>query len=421
MQLLVLPSAYGQPWKQGKLYLNEDGSHYVKLTLLSQVWVRAMEYNPGTLVYGFPKESGLDIGIRRYRVQFMSQLNDRVFVYSQFGENNFSALSVRKGGFFVHDALGEYALMPGHWSLGAGLTGWGGFSRFSAPSVGTLLGLDAPLFLQTTNDVTDQFLRKLSVYTKGKAGPLDFRFSMVDPMAVQQGAQFSESPGRYSNFSARPPHQQWTAYVQWQFLDKESNLTPYMPGTYLGTKRVFQVGIGSLYQAKAMWHLNGSDTIETPLVHLAFDLFYDAPTGMKGQALSLYLCATYLNFGPGYLRNLGVMNPGTGSKNTALINGGGNAFPAFGTGTVLYGQAGYLISDLFPGTARLMPYAAWQHARYERLQAPMNFLDLGVNLLLPDHSAKFTLAFQQRPVFAADGSAAGKRSAVISQFQASLN
>ena len=89
--IILVPSlGFGQAIKNGKLYLNEDGSHYVKLTLNTQIWMRASEYNPGSTIFGSPKKGGVDIGIRRYRVQFMSQITDRVFVYSQFGENNFN-------------------------------------------------------------------------------------------------------------------------------------------------------------------------------------------------------------------------------------------------------------------------------------------------------------------------------------------
>ena len=47
--IILIPSlGFGQAIKNGKLYLNEDGSHYVKLTLNTQVWMRAGEYNPGS-------------------------------------------------------------------------------------------------------------------------------------------------------------------------------------------------------------------------------------------------------------------------------------------------------------------------------------------------------------------------------------
>lgn len=175
-------------WNKHQLNLNESGSNYIKFTGVAQTWVRNMQYNPGSTIFGASKTNGTDIGIRRYRVQFFGQLTDKVFFYSQFGENNFNNIADRKQGFFVHDAVGEYAIHKSKLSIGGGLTGWSGLSRFSSPAVGTLLGIDAPLFLQTTNDVTDQFLRKLSIYAKGKIGKLDYRINMSQPMAIQKSA-----------------------------------------------------------------------------------------------------------------------------------------------------------------------------------------------------------------------------------------
>lgn len=148
--------------------LNENGSQYVKLTFLNQIWVRNTWNNPGTTVDGYLEDQTFDIGLRRTRIQLFGQLTDKVFFYTQFGTNNLTYLGERKQGLFFHDALGELALWDEKLSLGTGLTGWNGVSRYSSPSVGSILSLDAPLYQQTTNDVTDQFLRKYSIYVKGK-------------------------------------------------------------------------------------------------------------------------------------------------------------------------------------------------------------------------------------------------------------
>ena len=421
--LTLSSGAHAQVLRDGKIALNEDGSHYMKLTLLTQVWGRAQAYNPGTTLYGYAKPNGSDIGIRRFRVQFFSQVTDRVFVYSQFGENNFNSLNVRKQGFFVHDALGEYAVVKGKLSLGAGLTAWSGLSRFSAPSVGSILGVDAPLFLQSTNDVTDQFLRKLSLYAKGKLGKLDYRLTVADPLAIQQSPAYSATPSAVSNFSSKPAQKQWNGYFQYQFLDQESNTTPYMTGTYLGKKKVFNIGAGFVYQPQAMWHLssNGEDTVETDMLHLAADVYYDAPIGAKGQAISVYGNVTYFDFGPNYTRNLAVMNPANGSSKSTILNGSGDGFPAYGTGTVIYGQVGYKFPDNMIGETTLKPYAALQHAMYERLSQPMDFVDVGITWLLAGHSSKLTLACQNRPIYLTDGTLSERKSAMIAQYQVYLN
>lgn len=423
LSFALIGPGYGRNlYRDRKINLNEEGTHYLKGTLLSQVWLRQQEYNPGTTIFDHPKDGGWDIGIRRFRMQLYGQLTDRVFVYSQIGQNNFNNSSDRKSGLFVHDITGEYALDKRRLSLGMGLTGWSGLSRFSSPATGSILGLDAPLFLQTTNDVNDQFLRKLSVYAKGKLGKFDYRLTMAQPMAIQKSAGYVTTITEHSVFSLKPPKMQWNGYVQYQFLEEESNLMPYMAGTYLGKKKILNAGLGFICQPGAMVHAGSAgDTIETAMLHFSADLFYDAPTGSCGQAISIYGNATYHDFGPGYLRNQAVMNPANGSSNAHLLNGGGNGFPAYGTGMVFYTQAGYKFRDSLVGNTTLMPYAALQHATFDRLSTRMNFIDVGVNWLLAGQTSKFTLSYQNRPLYNVQGDPEGRRGAFTMQYQVFLN
>ena len=405
-------------FKDRKLYLNEDGSNYVKFTFMTQAWLRSMDYNPGTTINGVEKSTGADIGIRRYRVQMYGQLTDRVFAYSQFGENNFNTISDRKLGFFVHDAYGEYAVDKARLSIGIGLSGWSGLSRFSSPSVGSVLGIDAPLFLQTTNDVNDQFLRKLSVFLKGKLGKLDYRLQMADPLEVKNSPPVVNE----ATFSTDPSEMQWNGYFQYQFLDQESNMTPYLTGTYQGKKKVFNIGAGFIYQKDAMWMLNSTGDVEkSDMVHFAADVFYDAPIGASGQAVSFYGNVTSYDFGKNYIRNGGAMNPANGSNNPVMLNGGGNSFPMYGTGTVIYAQAGYKFKDNLIGQTTLMPYVSLQHADYDRLNDAMNFFDAGVNWLLYGNVSKFTVAYQSRPIYNIGGEKTGSKGSIIAQYQVLFN
>jgi hypothetical protein len=415
--------AEAQGFKDGKFLLNEDGSRWLKVAAVNQVWVRSTNFNPGTTKFGYDYPKGSDIGIRRIRVQFMGQLTDRVFFYSQVGENNFNNISDRKLGFFVHDAVGDYAIHKQKLTIGAGLTAWGGLSRFYAPSAGTIMGIDAPLYQQSSNDVTDQFLRKLAVYAKGKLGKLDYRLAIADPMAFQKGSGFNPNITSQSNFSSKPSKKQWNGYFNYQFLDQESNQTPYKTGTYLGEKKVFNIGTGYVFQPQAMWHRasNGVDTVITNMLQLAADVYYDAPIGQKGHAISVYGNYTNFNFGPNYIRNLGPMNPANGSNRTDILNGGGNGFPAFGTGRVLYGQVGYKLKNNLVGKTTLMPYASIQHSNYERLKQPADFTDIGVNWLLSGHASKLTAAWQSRPIFNTDGERIDRKGGFLLQYQVFLN
>lgn len=408
---------HAQGVKDGRILLNEDGSGYFKTTLLVQSWVRYQEYNPGTTIFGYSKENGADIGIRRFRMQTIGQLTDRIFVYAQIGENNFNNISDRKLGFFVHDACGEYAVIKDKLSVGAGLSGWSGLSRFSSPSVGSILGVDAPLYLQSTNDVTDQFLRKLSVHAKGKISRLDYRVALSQPMAIQKSAGYNPKPGPNASFSPRPPALETNLYAMYQFRDKESNLTPYTTGTYLGSKTVFNIGAGLVYQPRAMWYTGAQgDTLEHDMLQAAVDVYYDAPLNDRGAAVSFYGAVTFFDLGPNYLRNAGAMNPANGDNDPTVLNGGGNAFPLVGTGNVLYLQAGYKLSAK-PGKIGVMPYASVQYARYRALENPVSFYDAGVNWYMKGHTSKLTTAFQSRPIFSSGGSYLTQKSAFVAQYQ----
>ncbi|OLY90939.1 hypothetical protein SAMN05444008_1172 [Cnuella takakiae] len=427
--LMLTTAASAQMNKDRRILLNDDGSQYLKFTMASQLWARNTQLNPGSTINGYAKDRYSDIGIRRMRMQIFGQIADRVFIYTQVGENNFNFLSDRKQGFFIHDAIGEYEVVRKKLSLGAGLTGWSGLARFASPSIGTLLGVDAPLFEQSTNDVTDQFLRKLSIYAKGKLGKIDYRLTMAHPMAIQKTNGYTNAISANATVSARPAKMQANGYFQYQVFDPEANTVPYTTGTYLGSKKVLNFGAGFVYQPDAMWHMGKlpTDTVATAMRQFAADVFYDAPINKaKGTAISAYATFVHFDFGPNYLRNQSPMNMANGSLQPALINGAGNGFPAYGTGNVVYTQVGYKFRDNMIGKTTLMPYASLQHAAYERLSKDMNYVDAGVNWLLKGHTSKLTVAYQNRPLYYTNaltgkGDLSGRRGGVVVQYQVFLN
>lgn len=423
--LLFVVSAQAQKKsdKELRFNLNDDSTHYIKATFTTQVWARYTQNNPGSTIFGYDAPTTFDIGLRRVRAQLFGQISDRVFLYTQFGINNFNAISARKMPIFFHDALGEYHITKRSLHMGMGLTAWTGYARFSSPSVASIMGYDAPLFEQSTNDATDQFLRKLSIYAKGKLGKLDYRVIMSNPMAAQNSAVITPL-GVNADFSGKPAKLQYGGYFMYQFLDEEKNTTPYMTGTYLGKKKVFNIGAGFQYQPQAMWRLNATDTVYENMSQFAVDVYYDRPMGSKGAAISAYAAYVSMNFGKGYLRNLGVMNPAngvtTGSDN---LNGAGNAFPMMGTGNVVQAQAGYLLPKNVLGEKRgqLMPYVMVMAANFDRLSETMMVYDAGLNWFIDGYKAKLTLNYQNRPVFKATDQKVGERkSMALMQLQVAI-
>lgn len=412
-----------------KLNLNESGSHYIKGTFLNQVWLRYNQSNPGTLVMGEPKSETFDIGLRRTRFQLYGQMTDRVFFYFQFGQNNFNYLSQNGGNrklqAFFHDALGEYRVTKGNdkLMLGGGLTIANGLSRFSQPSIGTIMTMDVPVFAQATVDQTDEFSRKLSVYARGQLGKLDYRVVLSDPFPITTNGQTPPALSGNATFSQQGHQKQYQGMFIYNFFDTESHTTPYMTGTYLGKKKVLNLEAGFINQGNATWTKEGTDTTYHNMNLWSAAVFYDAPVNSEtGTALNAYVGYYNYDFGPGYLRYNGIMNPASSVSGPYPSGSQGNAFPMFGTGKVWYTQLGYLMRKDLLGEdhGTLMPYISLMSADYERLDKQMNVVDIGVNWLLKGHSSKFTLDYQNRPYYeqqAASLIREGRRSQVVLQYQ----
>jgi hypothetical protein len=387
-----------------KIYLSDDSTKHIKGTGLAQVWFRYNDNNPGSTIYGTPKKETFDVGLRRVRYQLMGQVNKKTFFYTQFGINSFNSLSARKSPLFFHDVTAEYSVYKNYITIGGGLNGWNGTSRYSSSGVGNILGLDLPTIEEATNDVTDQFVRKLGVYAKGLIGGLDYRFSASNPFPVQNSLSPVATLGgtNSSAFSTKAPEMQYQGYVKWQFLDKESNQLPYSAGSYLGKKRIFNIGSGFSYQKNAMWYRNTlMDTISTPLQSFAVDLFFDYYLNKEKQnAVTAYAAFLNYDFGPNYIRNAGAMNTANGTNSAASFNGAGNAAPLIGTGQVIYAQAAYLFKkDLLGKEGTLQPYASGSFASYQKLKDPVLIYDIGINWIMSGQNSKLSLDYQSRPIF----------------------
>ena len=397
-----------------KIKLNESGTRYFQATFLNQIWVRSNESNPGTTIDGSVQGQSFDIGLRRTRMQLMGQITDRTFLYFQFGQNNFNAqynsTSNRKIAPFFHDALGEYRISSANQlKIGGGLSIISGLSRFSQPSIGTITTMDVPVFAQTTVDQIDQFSRKLSIYARGQIGHFDYRVILSDPFPITSNGQTPPAISSVANFAQKGHSLQQQGYLIYQFFDHENHTTPYMTGSYLGSKKIVNVAAGMIFQPNAMWAKSAiGDTLYQDMRHFALETFVDIPLNKsRHSALSAYLGYFNTNYGTNYLRYNGVMNPATGTTLTAnnSISGQGpvygNSYPMFGTGHVVYTQVGYLLPSKTASMAnRIMPYGAVTIASYDRLGGnPATTINLGVNYYLQGNKSKLSLDYQSRPSF----------------------
>ena len=387
--------------KKIKFYLKKDSSAHLQLSGLGQIWVRYNESNPGSTVYGTPKDHTFDIVLRRWSFSIHGNITKKLSYYTHFGQHNFSYLAKKYRGAFFHDAFMEYKIKKEQFILGGGLSGWNGLSRYASPSIGSLLALDAPLYQQITNGINDQFLRKLSIHAKGILGKLNYRVALTTPMAIQTSANYNPKVAQnVSSFSSEAPNLQYQAYVMYHFKETENNTTPYTKGTYLGNKSVINIGAGTIYQKDAMWHLNGAnDTVSTNLLALGVDFYFDQPLN-ENTALTIYSAYHYFDFGKNYIKNIGVMNPANGNSRANVVNGAGDAYPALGTGHSYYTQIGYLFKAINEENAGVQPYLVAHVGDYQALDDLMATYHVGVNYLFHGtHGSKLSLEVQNRPVF----------------------
>ena len=433
-----------------KVNISPDGSKYLRFLAWSQIWSRYNENNSNTLrAPGKLQSDQFDFAVRRSRLIILAQLNPRFLVYTHFGINNQTAVS---GGFspavdgkkpqlFIHEAVVEYKLNK-YVSLGAGLHYQNGLSRMTRSSTVNFLTMDAPLTNWTTIDAIDQFARGIGAYAKGRAGKLDYVFSVNESMLTNQTGAFSTAAGlgvttttagvttnRGTNTAQYNPQGTshiYQGYLSYELFDQEANLLPFNVGTYLGTKRVLNFGGGFFYNKDGMVSRptgsvldaaataaatsaginsfsNGANQTQThDIGNWSLDAFFDTPINKeKGTAFTLY--GVYYNFdmGPNHVRFIGASNPGYGSDPRR-----GNAVPQSGTGQVGFVEAGFLLpKNLLGPKLRVQPYASHLLASYEGLRDAsgekrgVNITDIGANFYVDGHNAKFTLNYRNRPDF----------------------
>jgi hypothetical protein len=429
-----------------RINLSEDSTKYLRFLTWHQVWFRFMENNPNTYINEAAAPTSFDIGLRRSRFLVFAQINDNFLVLTHIGVNNQTQstgglgapgsavdpnASAKKPQLFVHDAYGELRIAGGKkptndglfW--GFGLHSYNGLSRMSMSSTLNYMANDAPIINWAEIEASDQFARMLGTYIKGKFSGFNYTFALDMPFRFAAGNNFTnfvnlpnDSSRTTSNYAPNALTPMWKGYVSYEFWEKESRVLPFTVGTYVGTKKVFSLGVGFQHQSNAMRtrafniKTNQYDTSNVDFTALSADVFVDAPLrdGKDSDALTFYAAYYRLQLGKNYLRHIGIMNPATSARPTPespnALSGAGNAYPLIGTGNAGYAEIGYVL----PGRAKLLPDGAFSSMRiqpylaatvcdYEALRQPFLLPEAGVNFYLEGHNCRLNLHYRGRPVY----------------------
>ncbi|MBP2833657.1 hypothetical protein J8281_15785 [Aquimarina sp. U1-2] len=363
-----------------KMKLNEDGSKYFRIISWGQFWAQYRDEVPDDI-------SNTNMSIRRARILTYAQINKDFLILTHFGLNSLNATNQSPVGtgdnsqLFFHDFWMQYSLGKKH-AIGGGLHYWNGISRLNNQSTLNIMTLDNNRQSWATIGLSDQFARHIGVYLKGSFGKLQYRISVNEAgentldsaVDLTNPDTFVVGETYYAGrnvLGSKDAGKNFAGYFDYHFLDQESNFLPYKVGSYLGGKKIFNVGAGFFY------HPNGSiivDDTATPqgedVSIFAADVFYDAPLGENGSAITAYAVYQNNNYGENF--TLGE---------------------TYETGSMLYGHVGYVIPN-DNKKIKFQPYASFNNRTIDAIDDNATTFGLGTNAYFSGHHSKLTLEYQ---------------------------
>lgn len=361
-----------------KVNLNEDGSKYFRIISWAQIWAQNSSDKP--LDANGNEQSSTDFSLRRARVLMYAQINKDFLILTHFGLNSLNADNMTPIGtgehsqLFFHDVWAQYSLGSNH-AVGGGLHYWNGISRANNQSTLNLLMLDNQRQAWASLGLSDQFARHMGVYLKGTFGKLQYRVSVNDAMTNNLQATATPVNGGAAIYSGRrllgskEAGKVYAGYFDFNFLDQESNFLPYKVGSYLGGKKIFNLGAGFFMHPKGSVVADNSGNLSGEDVSVfALDAFYDAPVGAKGGAITAYALAQFNDYGRSY--TLGT---------------------TYETGSLIHAHLGYVIPT--ENKTKFQPYIQFDNRQIDAINDTANSFGLGANAYFSGHNSKLTLEY----------------------------
>jgi hypothetical protein len=362
-----------------KIKFNEDGSKYMRIIAWGQFWA---QYNDNAA----EDVSKLNFSVRRARLLTFTQLNKKFMLLTHFGLNNLNGDGTspvgtgEKSQVFFHDFWGEWKFNEST-AIGAGLHYWNGISRLNNQSTLNMMTLDNNRQSWATLGLSDQFARHVGVYLKGNLGKLQYRVAVNE---AGTGTLDNRDPvndgvtvyGGRRILGSADAGKVIQGYFDFNFLDQESNFLPYKVGTYLGSKKVFNIGAGFFTHRNGVVEANGQGA---DVMIFALDAFYDTPLGNNGSALTAYAVFQNNDYGTDY------------------------NFGPYATGSLFYSHVGYLLAGEASKT-RIQPYASFQTRTIDAINDNATSLGLGANIFMTGHHSKLSVEYANTKIGEGDSS-----------------
>lgn len=387
------PEGSGNLFKnEMKYFFGEDGTSWSKFSMATQFWARHTYLNPGsTNKAGDPIDSEFEFALRRTRFTLHNNLNDRIIFYTQLGFNNLNSTS-SKPQLYFHDVWAMFRVAPKLCYMGFGLSGWNGLSRLSNTSYQKTLTLDNPGVNYPNINHTDLEGRQLGIFAKGTIGQLSYRAILAKPFAYNG---IPTQPKANIGYEYPSEKLEYKGYFAWYFFDKEYFSTPYVDMTYLGTKRICNLGFGFDIYPKSIAQYDDSGNRRLKNRNLfAADFMLDLPFKNK-QTVTIYTVAYFYDLGKNHLRASSVMNNWRGG--TGAEGAGNNEFK-MGTGTINYTSLGYLFpKDLLKLDGQFQFFYALTYKNFDALDVNLTNHDFGLNYYIAGQKLKIGIQHSLRP------------------------
>ncbi|WP_369769635.1 hypothetical protein [Flavobacterium sp. WC2416] len=362
-----------------KFNLNEEGSKYLRIISWAQIWG---QYNSDRPLDGNGnKQADLDFSVRRARVLMYAQINKDFLIVTHFGLNSLNASNITPTGkgessqLFLHDVWTQYSLGKNN-AIGAGLHYWNGISRLNNQSTLNIMTLDNQRQAWATLGLSDQFARHIGIFAKGGLGKFQYRVAVNGAATNNLQATTVPTNGGAATYTgarllgSKEAGRTYAGYFEYGFLDSESNFLPYKVGTYLGTKKVFNIGAGffSHPNGSVIADLSGNLSGENVTI-FGLDAFYDVPVGKNGAAVTAYALYQNTDYGKNY--RLGT---------------------TYETGSMIHAHLGYVL----PGKSktRFQPYLSIDERQIDALNDNATQIGIGANAFFSGHNSKLTLEYQ---------------------------